>query len=91
MKYAIIQKVDERTGPTMTSFRSKTVDTGEVVDFSDIIETANETWGKIKNRARAYMAIQIGETVYCAELKPLPEPDVINKLIEWARLKGFKS
>lgn len=90
MKYAIIQKVTERTGPTSTSFSSKVVDTGEIVEFSDIIETGNETWGKIKNRARAYMAINIGDLVYCARLQPLPDPITLEKLVEWAKGKGFK-
>lgn len=90
MKYAIIQKVHERTGPTSTSFSSKVIDAGEVVEFSDTIETANETWGRIKNRARAYMAINIGEIVYCARLTPLPDPNIIEKLITWAKIQGFK-
>jgi len=36
------------------------------------------------------MAINIGEIVYCAPLTPLPDPNVLEKLIAWAKLKGFK-
>jgi hypothetical protein len=90
MQYAIVRKVAERTGPTSTSYQNKVVDSGEIVEFSDIIQMENETWGRIKNRARAYMAINVGETVYCTPLKPLPDPNVIEKLISWARIQGFK-
>jgi hypothetical protein len=90
VKYAIIKKVTERTGPNMTNFASKTIDAGEVTEFSDVIEIPNETWGRVKNRARAYIPINIGEIIYCARLQALPDPNILNKLIEWAKSKGFK-
>jgi hypothetical protein len=74
----------------MTSFAGKTIASGVVVDFSDIIETENETWGRVSRIDRQYMAIRIGEDEYCAALQTLPDPQVIEKLITWARIQGFK-
>jgi hypothetical protein len=91
MKYAVVSKVTERTGPSSTSFGGKVIDVGEVLDLSDVVETVNERWGKIKNRARAYIAINIGELIYCVPLKPLPDPNVLDRLIQWAEAKGFRA
>lgn len=90
MKYVVLKPTIQRTGPTMTSAPGKTIAEGVVVDFSDVVETQNETWGKVAHTERQYMAINIGDTEHCAELKPLPDPNVIEKLVAWAITKGFK-
>lgn len=87
-KFAVIQKVTERTGPSITTFGGKVIAPGQVVEISDLIELENETWGRIANRERTYVAIRIGDTEYLSELHPLPD-HIIEKLISWAITKGF--
>jgi hypothetical protein len=89
MRYAIIKKVLERTSPT-NGFAGRAIAAGEVVEFSDVIEVGNDVWGKIKDRDRAYVAINIKDAIYCARLTPLPDPQLIEKLIAWAKTQGFK-
>lgn len=90
MKYAVIKKVTERTGPNITTFGGKIIASGQVVDISDTIELENETWGRIANREKAYVSIQMGDDIYLAPLHPLPEPALLDKLIVWAKIQGFK-
>lgn len=90
MRYAVIKKVTERTGPNITSFGGKIIAPGQVVDIADVIELENETWGRIANRERTYVNIQMGEDVYLAPLQTLPDPDILKKLITWAQIQGFK-
>lgn len=90
MRYAVIKKVVERTGPNITSFGGKIIASGQVVDISDVIELENETWGRIANRERTYVCIQMGDDVHMSPLQALPDPDTLKKLITWAMIQGFK-
>ena len=89
-KYAVIKKVTERTGPSQTTFAGKIIAPGQVVDVSDLIELENETWGRIANRERTYVNIQMGDDVYLAPLIQLPDGNILDQLITWARIQGFK-
>jgi hypothetical protein len=90
MKYVVLKPTIQRTGPTITSAQGKTIAEGVIVEFSDKIETANETWGKVARVERQYMAISIGDDEHCAELIPLPDTNILEKLITWAKIQGFK-
>jgi len=90
MRYAVIKKVTERTGPNQTTFASKQVAPGQVVDIAEIVELQNETWGRVSHRERAWMCINTGDDTFLAPLEQLPDPDLFKKLIAWARTQGFK-
>lgn len=90
MRYAVIKKVIERTGPSITTFGGKVIASGQIVDIADVIELENETWGRIANRDKTYVCIQLGDDVYLSPLQTLPDPDVLKKLITWAQIQGFK-
>lgn len=90
MRYAVVKKVTERTGPSHTTFGGKIIASGQIVDISDVIELENETWGRVANREKTYICIQMGDDVYMAPLQALPDPDILKKLITWAQIQGFK-
>jgi len=79
-----------RTGPTTTAFAARTIASGSIIDIEAIVETLNETWGKLRDKERAFVAIKIGRNEYCAPLKIHPSKQYTQELDAWARSKGFE-
>jgi hypothetical protein len=79
-----------RTGPTQTSSEGDAIDVGETVNFSDKIELQNASWGKVANTEHQFLCIHEGDIIFCAELIQLPDTEILEKLLLWARIQGFK-
>lgn len=80
--------VTEHTGPSITTPHVKTYAAGAVLHISEIIATENEMWGKIKNKDRAYIPIDIDTVIYCVELKAVHD-EWRNEVDEFLRTLGY--
>lgn len=89
-KYAVIHEVTERTAPIITAYGRTIIRAGTVLDISDTITVDDETWGKVNNRSQVFVCISMAEKTYLAPMVSQPDPRLLEKLIIWAQMQGFK-
>jgi phosphoribosyl-ATP pyrophosphohydrolase len=92
MIFIALRAVRERTAPNTNSFTTQLHAAGERIEMSHVItDEKGDTWGAVKDKDRAFVAIIVSKITYCVTLEE-PTTEIehrLNALERWARTQGY--